>query len=121
MKVGTTNHLIDTIIEGIQERKGKEIVSLNFNNLQSSVCEYFVICEGSSNTQVEAIAESIQKKVKNNLNENAITVNGRLSAQWVLLDYGSVVVHVFQKEYRDLYKLESLWADARIVHYEEES
>ena len=106
--------LLDNIIEGILRKKGQKIVNLDFKELENSVCSNFVICQGNSNIQVEAIAQSVKEVVKIELNEVPFHIEGLENAQWVLLDYGDVIVHVFQEEFRDFYKLEELWADARI-------
>jgi len=106
--------LLDNIIEGILRKKGQKIVNLDFKELENSVCSNFVICQGNSNIQVEAIAQSVKEVVKKELNEVPFHIEGLENAQWVLLDYGDVIVHVFQEEFRDFYKLEELWADARI-------
>jgi ribosome-associated protein len=112
--------LVNTIIEGIREKKGKEIILIDFSGLQYSICDFFIICHGDSNTQVSAIAESVDEKVKISLNQNVSHFEGIQNAQWVLMDYQNVIVHIFQKQYRDYYKLEELWGDARISLINEE-
>jgi ribosome-associated protein len=109
----------EIIIESIQEKKGKELVKIDLTKINNSVCEFFIISHGDSGTQVKAIARNIEEKVKQNLDENAYHREGYENAQWILLDYNSVVVHVFQKEIRDYYKLEELWADGEISQIEE--
>ena len=106
--------LLDKIIEGILLKKGQEIVNLDFADLENAVCSNFIICQGNSNIQVEAITQSIKKLVKEELNENPLHIEGLKNANWILLDYGDILVHVFQEEFRDFYKLEELWADAKI-------
>jgi ribosome-associated protein len=106
--------LADTIIEAIQEVKGKEIVLLNLNKIPDAVCNYFIICTGESTTQVTAIADSIDKEVKKKLREDAWHKEGFENSEWILLDYITVVVHIFQPENRTFYNLERLWADAEI-------
>ena len=105
---------LDTIIEGILLKNGQEIVNLDFAKLENTVCSNFIICQGNSNIQVEAITQSVKKLVKRELNENPRHIEGLENAQWILMDYGDVFVHIFQKEFRDFYKLEELWADAKI-------
>ncbi len=105
-----------TIIGCIQEKKGKEIIHIDLTSIESSVCEYFIISHGESNTQVKAIAEHIEEKVKKNLDFRALHSEGYENMQWILLDYNTVVVHIFQKEIRDYYKLEELWADGKLEH-----
>ncbi|MCD6565827.1 MAG: ribosome silencing factor [Bacteroidales bacterium] len=106
--------LLDIIIEGILLKKGQEIVNLDFADLENAVCSNFIICHANSNIQVEAITQSVKERVKEELNENPLHIEGLENAHWVLLDYGDVLVHVFQEEFRDFYKLEELWADAKI-------
>jgi len=106
--------LLDTIIEGILLKKGQEIVNLDFADLENRVCSNFIICQGNSNTQVDAITHSVKKLVKEELNEIPLHIEGLENAQWILMDYGDVFVHIFQKEFRDFYKLEELWADTKI-------
>jgi ribosome-associated protein len=110
--------LAETIIEGIQDKKGKYIVQMNLSEVKSSVCNFFVICHGTSRTQVEAIADSIEDKVRIKLKEKPWHREGFANAEWVLLDYVDVVVHIFQEKTRDFYQLEKLWADAEIQKIE---
>ncbi|WP_228852306.1 ribosome silencing factor [Aegicerativicinus sediminis] len=110
--------LISVIISGIEDVKGKEITILDLREIENTVCDYFVICEGTSNTQVNAIVNSIQKKVSKELKDNPWHVEGSDNAEWVLIDYVNVVVHVFQKHVRDFYDIESLWGDAKTTMIE---
>ncbi len=107
------DQLITTILSGIEDVKGKEIIILDLRDIENTVCDYFIICEGTSNTQVNAIVNSIQKKVSKELKDNPWHVEGSDNAEWVLLDYVNVVVHVFQKHTRQYYDIESLWGDAK--------
>lgn len=109
-----SSKLVDIIIAGIQEKKGKDIISLNFKNLENAVCNYFVICTGDSNIHVDAIANSIEEVIKKQTGTNAWHKEGFENSQWILLDYFDVVVHIFQPETRDFYNLEGLWADAEV-------
>jgi len=109
----TQDQLITTIIAGIEDVKGKEITLLDLREIENTVCDYFIICEGSSNTQVNAIVNSVQKKVSKELKDNPWHVEGSDNAEWVLMDYVNVVVHVFQKQIRTYYDIESLWGDAK--------
>ncbi|WP_026474596.1 ribosome silencing factor [Alkaliflexus imshenetskii] len=108
----TTKQLVDAIVEGIQDRKGGNITVLDMTVLENTITSYFVICDGTSNVQVDAIADSVEEYVRENLGEKPFHVEGRTNAQWILLDYLDVVVHVFQRPVREFYSLESLWADA---------
>ncbi|MGR7812256.1 ribosome silencing factor [Lacinutrix undariae] len=108
-----SDQLITTILAGIEDVKGKEITILDLREIENTVCDYFIVCEGSSNTQVNAIVNSIQKKVSKQLKDNPWHVEGTDNAEWVLMDYVNVVVHVFQNHIRDYYDIESLWGDAK--------
>lgn len=106
------NLLIDNIVEGILEKKGKEIVLLDLRKIGYAFCDNFVICHADSNTQVSAIADSIEKKLKDELNLRPHHREGIENSVWVLLDFSDVLVHIFLKEYREYYQLENLWGDA---------
>ena len=112
------DQLISTVIAGIEDIKGKAITILDLRELENTVCDYFIICEGTSNTQVNALVNAIQKKVSKELKDNPWHVEGSDNAEWVLIDYVNVVVHVFQKHIRAYYDIESLWGDAKITQIE---
>lgn len=114
-----TQEIVSAAIEGILKKKGKTPVSLDLTKIENSVCKYFIICHGDSNTQVDAIADSVIETVREVTGEKVWHKEGLNNATWVLLDYSDVVVHIFQKEYRDLYKLEELWADAKLTRYDD--
>lgn len=112
-KDANTKGLIDSIVEGIQEVKGKDIAVLDIRNIESAVCEYFIVCTGDSSTQVSSIASSVEKTTRKNIQEKPWHREGATNnSEWVLLDYVNVVVHVFYRETRDFYNIEGLWADA---------
>lgn len=102
-------------IKGIEEKKGDKIICINLKKIPNHACDYFVICEGNSRTQVQAIAESVEEFVEKNTGARPWHVEGLENGEWVLLDYVDVVVHVFQPETRLFYNLESMWADAETV------
>ncbi|PSG88742.1 ribosome silencing factor [Aurantibacter aestuarii] len=108
-----SDDLIAHIISGIEDVKGKEINLLDLRELENTVCDYFIICEGTSNTQVNAIVSSIQKKVSKAIKDKPWHVEGENNGEWVLMDYVNVVVHVFQKHIREYYDIEGLWGDAK--------
>ena len=108
-----TKVLVDTIIDAIQDIKGKDIVLLDLTDLPNSVAEYFIICTGDSNTQVEGIANSVVRKTRKDLQERPWHQEGSNNSEWILLDYVNVVVHIFYRNVRDFYNLEDLWADAK--------
>ncbi|MCW4468821.1 ribosome silencing factor [Flavobacterium sp. MFBS3-15] len=107
--------LLANIIKGIEEVKGNDIDILDLREIDNTVCDYFVICNGTSNTQVNAIVHSIQKIVSRELKDKPWHVEGTENGEWVLMDYVNIVVHVFQKHIREYYNIESLWGDARIT------
>lgn len=117
-KTVSTDVLLTSIIKGIEEVKGNDIVILDLRTIETAVCDYFVICNGSSNTQVNAIVNSVQKIVSKELKDKPWHVEGTDNAEWVLMDYVSIVVHVFQKEIREYYNIEDLWGDAKITTLE---
>lgn len=107
----------DIIIDAIQEIKGEHIVKLDLRSLSESPTDYFIICDASSNTQINAIADNIQKRLKNELGILPSHFEGKVEAKWVLLDYFYTVVHVFYPETREFYELEDLWSDAKITEF----
>ena len=114
-KPGSTDELISVIIKGIDDVKGDDIQLLDLRELENTVCDYFIICSGNSNTQVNAITGSIQKLVSKELKDKPWHIEGQNNSEWILMDYVNVVVHVFQKQIRDFYDIESLWGDAKIT------
>jgi ribosome-associated protein len=111
--------LNDAIIEAIQDVKGKQIVKLDLRKIHDAPVSYFIICEGTSNTQVKAIADTVQKQLKDKLGVFPSRVEGSPGAQWILVDYFDTVVHVFYPETREFYDLEGLWDDAFVTTYHE--
>ena len=118
LKTISTDQLITEVIMGIEDVKGENITILDLREIENTVCDYFIICEGNSNTQVSAISGSIQKKVSKSLQDKPWHVEGETNAEWILIDYVNVVVHVFQKHVREFYNLEGLWGDAKITNIE---
>ncbi len=114
-KKSNTDELINCAIEGIDKMKGQDISLLDLREIDSAVCDYFIICNGTSNTHVNAIVKSVQKTVSKALSEKPWHIEGEESGKWVLLDYVNVVVHVFQKHIREYYDIESLWGDAKAI------
>ncbi|AXG70072.1 ribosomal silencing factor RsfS [Kordia sp. SMS9] len=111
----STDQLISGIIKGIEEVKGNDITILDLREIDNTVCDYFIICNGTSNTQVNAIVGSVQKMVSKELKDKPWHVEGSENAEWVLMDYVNVVVHVFQKHIREFYDIEGLWGDAKVT------
>lgn len=117
-KKKNTDALITEIIKGIEKVKGEDITLLDLRGIENTVCEYFIICNGSSNTQVNAIANAIQKEVSKSMSEKPWHIEGEQNAEWILMDYVDVVVHIFQKRIREHYGIEGLWGDAKITKLE---
>ena len=110
--------LTGTIIRAIQDKKGKNIVSLDLSKIDGAICSCFIVCNADSTTQVAAIAAGIEEQVLETLDEKVWRVEGQQNALWIAMDYVDVVVHIFQTELREFYKLEELWADAPATRYE---
>jgi len=107
--------LIETIVQAMEDKKGKELSILDFTKLPGRVCDSFVICHGTSRTQAEALSDNVITEVKKNTGLNPWHKEGFENAEWILIDYSDVVVHIFQQERRKFYNLEQLWADAEIT------
>jgi len=104
--------LCDAIVEGMQENKAQDIVILDLREIASAVCDYFVICSGESSTQVDGISSTVMRHTRKELSEKPWSVEGKNTKEWILMDYVSVVAHVFYKDTREFFDLEDLWADA---------
>ena len=106
------------VIKGIQEKKGRNIISLDLRSIENAVADFFIICHGTSRPQIEAIADGVVETVDKELGIDPWHKEGIENAEWILLDYVDVVVHIFEETRRDFYKLEALWADAKKKSYE---
>ena len=111
-----TKQLVKTITEGIQEKKGSDIVVADLSKIEGTICKYFIICQGNSPTQVEAIAESVGDFARERLKEKPTHVVGLENAQWVAMDYTDVLVHIFLPDVLEYYDLEHLWDDAKLTY-----
>ena len=111
-----TDDLTELVIKALQEKKGHEIVCLDLRLLKTAVADMFIICHGDSTTQVDALARSVEELIYKETGENPMYKEGTENAQWILIDYINVVIHIFQKEFRDYYGIERLWADAQVRH-----
>lgn len=111
--------LAEVAVRGMQERKGFDIVVLNLKELKNAVADYFVICSASSDTQLDALARSVEEEVEKLTGQTPWQSEGRTNREWVLLDYVDVVVHVFLRDRRQFYALEELWGDAEFTYVEE--
>lgn len=115
----TSNQLISDIIRGIEKVKGEDITIMDLRGIENTVCDYFVLCNGSSNTQVSAISGAVQRTVSQSEgNVKPWHVEGEGNAEWILIDYVDVVVHIFQKRIREHYDIEALWGDAKFINVE---
>jgi len=113
-RVDEAELLLENVLKGIFEKKGHDVLKIDLRKLENRITDYFVICHGSSVTQVDSLCDSVEDTVRLNTGEKTLHVEGLDNCFWVLLDYGNVIVHIFLEEYRNFYSLESLWADARI-------
>ena len=107
------NKLIEKIVIGISEVKGQDIEMIDLRKIENRICDFYIICSGNSNTHVSSIFDSVKKKVSKTLNEKPSHTEGEENAEWILLDYINVAVHIFQKKVRDFYRIEELWGDCK--------
>jgi ribosome-associated protein len=112
--------LADLVVRGMQDKKASDIVVLNLKELKNAVADYFIICSANSDTQLEAVARSVEEEIEKVTGESPWQTEGRTNREWVLLDYVDVVVHVFLRDRRKFYSLEELWGDADISYIESE-
>lgn len=112
-----SKEILEVAVEAMKDKKAQNIISLDLSKLDNSICKYFIICNADSSTQVAAISDNIEDKLLEQLNEKVWRRNGLENAFWVILDYGDVVMHIFQTEQREFYRLEELWADAEQTTY----
>ena len=111
--------LISAIIEGMQEKKAKQIVTVDMTALDAP-CQYFVICEGDSSVHVNAIAESVKDWVRDEIRVKPAAIDGMENGEWVAMDYREIIVHVFRRAARDFYDIEHLWEDAKLTEIPDE-
>ena len=110
-----TKNLVHKIIEGIQEKKGQKIVVADLTDIEDTICNYFVICQGNSPSQVSVITDSVWDIVHQATGNKPSAIDGLRNAQWIAMDYSDVLVHIFLPEAREFYNLENLWADAKLT------
>ena len=113
-KTDGVNNLIEKIVDGISDVKGQNIKMIDLRKIENRICDFYIICSGSSNIHVSAILESVKKKISKSLKEKPSHTEGEENAEWILLDYINVVVHIFQEQVREFYKIEELWGDCKI-------
>ena len=117
--VTTSKKLSDLIVKGMQEKKANDIVLMDLRKVKNAVADFFVICSGNSDKQLDAIADSVDAEVYKGLKENPWHVEGKNNKEWMILDYTNVVAHIFRKDRRSFYALEKLWGDAEITEVED--
>ena len=118
-KGGNSEKLCDAIVKGMQEKKAVDILVMDLRKVKNAVADFFVICSGGSDKQLDAIAESIDEEVYKSVKENPWHVEGKSNKEWMLLDYFDVVAHIFRKDRRDFFALEKLWGDAEMTEIQE--
>jgi ribosome-associated protein len=118
VRLAKNSKIIKAIIQAIQEKKGEKIISLDLRKIPEAVADFFIVCEAGSTTQVRAIADFIEKEVKEKCNESPYMHEGRQKLQWVIIDYINVVVHIMLPDSRRFYKLEEMWSDAEVEEHE---
>ena len=115
----SSEELSQLVVKGMQEKKANNIVVMDLRKVKNAFTDFFVVCSGNSDTQVDAIAESIDKEVWEETRNNPRSMEGKANHEWILVDYYDVIVHVFKKDRREFYKLEELWGDAEFTYVQE--
>jgi ribosome-associated protein len=114
-KAASSEKLCDAIVKGMQEKKAADILVMDLRKVKNAVADFFVVCSGNSDKQLDAIADSVDEEVFKSMKENPWHVEGKNNREWVLLDYFDVVVHIFKKDKREFFALEKLWGDAEMI------
>lgn len=115
--VNLSTYLSEIAVHGMQEKKGNDIVRLDLRELNSSVSDYFIVCNADSSTQVKAIADSVEEEIYKQMKVNVWHKEGQENAEWIVLDYFDVVVHIFKTDKREFFGIEDLWGDAETTNY----
>ena len=115
----TAEQIRDFVVRGMQEKKAQEIVVMDMRRVKNAICDYFILCSGNSDTQIDAISTSVEEEVYKASRQDPWHKEGKMNREWILLDYVDVVAHVFKKDRRSFYDLEQLWGDADIQHIDE--
>lgn len=113
-----TIQIVDKVVEALEDTKAHQIVKIDLRKIENCFCSFFVICHGSSSTHISGLTDAVEEKVREDLDEKPFHTEGLNGSRWVVLDYGDVVVHIFDKELRDYYQLEEFWGDAEITPVE---
>jgi len=116
----STEEQVEYIIEALKDKKGRQILKIDLRSIENSICDHFIICHGESTTQVNALCESVEKKLKETGKISAHHVEGLKNCLWVLMDYNAILVHIFLENQRRFYNLEDLWADGKLERVEDE-
>lgn len=116
----TSKDLVNTVVEGIRDKKGSNIALIDLQDIPNSITDYYVVCSATSDTQLNAIYESIEEKVEKDQGQTPWKKEGQTNKEWILLDYANVVVHLFKRDIRSFYDLENLWGDAKLTYLEDE-
>lgn len=119
IKKTTKPNPLKIITDAILDKKGQNVISLNLKELGTAICDYFVICNADSTTNVSAIADNIEDQMIEKAQTKVLRSQGKENGFWIILDYGNIVVHVFQTQYREFYRLEELWSDCKTKHYKD--
>jgi ribosome-associated protein len=114
-RMDQTKELVEAVVKGMQEKKGRKITMVDLTQLSGAVCEYMIICEGNSLNQVSSLSDSVWDTVRSETGERVLSMDGDHRSPWIGMDYGSVLVHIFLPEQRSFYDLEHLWADSNIT------
>jgi ribosome-associated protein len=117
--VRASKKLSEAVVKGMQEKKALDIVVLDLNEVKNAVADFFVICSGSSDKQLSAIADAVDEEVFKALKENPWHIEGKNNKEWLLIDYTTVVAHIFKRDKREFFALEKLWGDAEITRIED--
>jgi ribosome-associated protein len=112
----SSEELAQLVVKGMQERKAQNIVLMDMRNVKNAFTDFFVVCSGTSETQIDAISESVDKEVWEASKQHPRSMEGKANREWILVDYYDVIVHVFKKDRREFYKLEELWGDAEFTY-----
>jgi ribosome-associated protein len=118
-KGGNSEKLCDAIVKGMQEKKAADILVMDLRKVKNAVADFFVICSGGSDKQLDAIAQSVDEEVYKTVKENPWHVEGKSNKEWMLLDYFDVVAHIFRKDRREFFALEKLWGDAEMIEIQD--
>ena len=120
-KETSSEELCNLVVKGMQEKKALDIVVMDLRGVKNAFADFFVVCAGTSDTQIDAIADSVDKEVWEVTRTNPKSIEGKSNREWILLDYYDVIVHVFKKDKREFYKLEELWGDAQFTYIDDEA